>query len=124
LRGTQPVIVCPARGIENMRLPNAWKQPLAENRLLIISPFFKKRRRATADTSRTRNLFVAALADQILVPHAGSGSTTEEFCQNHIAARGSLWTLPSKENAALTELGAKVLTVETVWQFQSTALRK
>ena len=24
LKGTQPVAICPARGIENMRIPNAW----------------------------------------------------------------------------------------------------
>src|SRR2546427_1298866 len=48
LRGTQPVVVCPARGIENIRLPAAWKHPLAEGRLLILSPFERKHRRATA----------------------------------------------------------------------------
>ena len=29
LRGAQPVIVCPARSIDNLRLPQAFKQPLA-----------------------------------------------------------------------------------------------
>ena len=24
LKGTQPIAICPARGIENMRIPNAW----------------------------------------------------------------------------------------------------
>src|SRR5713101_3288374 len=27
LRGNQPVIICPARGVENMRAPSHWKQP-------------------------------------------------------------------------------------------------
>src|ERR687892_99661 len=35
LRGTQPVIVCPARSIEGMRLPGEWRAPLAEGRLLL-----------------------------------------------------------------------------------------
>src|SRR2546427_6671391 len=32
LRGTQPVIICPARSIERMRLPAEWQMPLAEGR--------------------------------------------------------------------------------------------
>lgn len=79
LRGTQPVIVCPARSIERMRRPGAWKQPLAANRLLIVSPFARNHRRITADVAQTRNRFVAALADQILVAHAGPGSKTDAF---------------------------------------------
>jgi len=42
LRGTQPVIVCPARSLERMRLPTAWKVPLTGGRLLIVSPFVGK----------------------------------------------------------------------------------
>jgi len=30
LRGSQPLVVCPARCIEGMRLPLAWRGPLAE----------------------------------------------------------------------------------------------
>jgi hypothetical protein len=28
LRGMQSVVICPARGIERMRLPSAWRTPL------------------------------------------------------------------------------------------------
>src|SRR4030042_392763 len=49
LRGTQPIIMCPARGIENMRVPGDWKTPLAAGRLLILSPFSPPHRRVTAD---------------------------------------------------------------------------
>jgi predicted Rossmann fold nucleotide-binding protein DprA/Smf involved in DNA uptake len=81
LRGRQPVIVCPARAIDRLRLPDAWNQALTESRLLILSPFTTQHRRVTAEASRTRNLFVAALADQILVAQAGAGSKTEAFCR-------------------------------------------
>src|SRR5881296_2719390 len=36
LRGRQPVIICPARSIEKLRLPTAWKALLAEDRLLLL----------------------------------------------------------------------------------------
>src|SRR5690348_12573481 len=40
LRGTQPIVVCPAR---------EWRAPLAEGRLLLLSPFGEGSRRATAE---------------------------------------------------------------------------
>ena len=46
LRGSQPIILCPARSIENMRLSPAWKGALAEGRLLILSIFDSKHRRS------------------------------------------------------------------------------
>ena len=39
LRGSQPIIICPARSIENLRIKQEWKKPLSENRLLILSIF-------------------------------------------------------------------------------------
>jgi predicted Rossmann fold nucleotide-binding protein DprA/Smf involved in DNA uptake len=109
LRGTQPVIVCPARSIEGMRLRTSWKTPLAAGRLLILSPFPKKYRRITAELSETRNRFVAALAEQILVTHAGAGSKTERFFQALLSWRKPIWVLSSKENEHLVAKGAKPL---------------
>ena len=107
LRGTQPVVVCPARGIENIRLPAAWKQPLAEGRLLILSPFERKHRRATAGLAVMRNRLVAALAEQVFVAHAGTGSKTGQLCRELLAKGQTLWTLASGENNELVGLGAK-----------------
>jgi hypothetical protein len=45
LRGTQPIVICPARGIERMRLPATWHTPLSEARLRVISPFAGQYRR-------------------------------------------------------------------------------
>ena len=42
LRGRQPVIVCPARSIETMRLKAEYRTPLAESRLLFLSAFPEK----------------------------------------------------------------------------------
>ncbi len=107
LRGTQPILICPARSIEQMRLPAAWKQPLAEGRLLVLSAFARKQRRVTAETSETRNAFVAALADRILIAYAAPGGRTEGNCRNLLALGKTVWTLDSKENARLIALGVR-----------------
>ena len=39
LRGRQPVVVCPARGIDNMRVPRDWRAAIDDGRLLVLSPF-------------------------------------------------------------------------------------
>src|SRR3972149_4062901 len=39
LRGTPPIIVCPARSITGMRLRSEYKKPLNDGRLLFLSTF-------------------------------------------------------------------------------------
>ncbi len=39
LRGSQPVVVCPAHGIDSMRVPRDWSSALEEGWLLLLSPF-------------------------------------------------------------------------------------
>ena len=107
LRGTQPVIICPARSIERMRLPAEWKIPLAEGRLLLLSPFGEKLRRVTANLAQRRNEFVAALADAIFIAHAAPGSKTEHFCRDILAWGKPLLTLESDDNANLIALGVR-----------------
>ena len=68
LRGTQPIIICPARSIENMWLKPEWKRALSDNRLLLLSMFASQFRRSTVQLATQRNEFVAALADRILAP--------------------------------------------------------
>ena len=97
-----------------MRVPTAWKIPLEENRLLILSPFVGKQHRATADLSEKRNTFVAALADKIFVAHAASGSKTEQFCRMLLHSGKSLLTLESDENANLLALGALPLRISSL----------
>ena len=114
LRGTQPVLVCPGRRLDGMRIPGDWKAPLAENRLLVLSPFDTKIRRTTGDTAHLRNLFVAALAGEILVAYAAPGGKTEAFVR-HVQAWGNrMWTLPSRENQRLLGMGLSPLTAEAI----------
>lgn len=112
LRGKQLVIVCPARSIENMRLKAEYKTPLAESRLLFLSPFPIKEKRMTADLALARNRFVAALADEIFVAHAAEGGKIEAFCCELTARGKSLTTLESDASANLIALGARPLNFE------------
>jgi predicted Rossmann fold nucleotide-binding protein DprA/Smf involved in DNA uptake len=111
LKGTQPVTICPARGIENMRIPKVWRKALTENRLLIISPFEPKHRRPTAKLAEQRNKFVASLADKIFVAHANEGGRTERLCTEIMALAKPIYTFKTQENSYLSRSGALMVSV-------------
>jgi len=106
LRGTQPVVICPARGIDRMRLPRDWMTAIDQGRMLILSPFAGTVRRPTIRTAAQRNDFVAAIADAVFVAHASPGSKTEAFCRRLHLLGKPLFTLPGLQNSALLALGA------------------
>ena len=81
LRGAQPIIICPARSIDRMRMPKPWKAPLADGRLLVLSPFVEHRPRVTVELAGQRNRLVARLADEVFITHAAAGSKTLAFCE-------------------------------------------
>ncbi len=47
LRGSQPLVICPARGINPFQLPGDWQKKYKRGELLIISPFDASVRRPT-----------------------------------------------------------------------------
>ena len=96
LRSPHPVIMCPARGLGNMCIRQEWKQPLADGRLLILSPFPPEMKRGTLADGTFRNRFVAALADEILIAHAAKGGKIERL-QAEIKGWGKkVLTLPDR----------------------------
>ena len=107
LRGSQPIILCPARSVENMRLSPTWKGALAEGRLLILSAFDSKHRRSTAALANQRNAFVAALADKICIAHASEGSKTLQFAQQVSEWGKPLFTFDTPANRLLFQCGAQ-----------------
>ncbi len=84
LRGKQPLVICPARGIENMRIPKNWRKSLTQGRLLVVSPFPAKCRRPTVALGMERNVFVAALADELFIPYAQPGGKVSELVRRSI----------------------------------------
>lgn len=110
LRGTQPAIICPGRSLGKLRIRKEWKKPLDEGRLLFLSPFPDNRHRSDIQMSLYRNRFVAALADQVLIPYAGPSSKTEQFCREILAWHKSVYTLSHASNGNLITLGARPVT--------------
>jgi predicted Rossmann fold nucleotide-binding protein DprA/Smf involved in DNA uptake len=116
LRGTQPVIVCPGRSLQGMRVPQEYHPHLDQGRLLLLSPFLDKQRRATAQTALYRNLFVSTLAEKVFVPYAAPGSKTEMLCRKVLEWGKPLLTFASEENRLLLSLGAKTVTFDDAAQ--------
>lgn len=111
LRGNQPVIICPARSLAKMRIRTEYKRPLDEGRLLFLSFFRSHRHRSDIHMALSRNRFVAAMADKILVLYAAPTSKTETFCREILEWKKPLFTLASDLNQNLMALGAKPLNV-------------
>ncbi len=109
LKGKQPVILCPARSIENMRIKKAFKKPVEEGRFLILSPFSGNHNRISSGRADKRNHFAAAIADKIVIPYAAPESKTESLCKEWIKKGKSVFTFDSDYNKNLLELGVEVI---------------
>jgi len=76
LRGKQPIIVCPARAIDTMRIPKEIRQTFETGRVLYLSPFREQPERITRESAQLRNEVVAALADEAYLAHTEPGGGT------------------------------------------------
>jgi predicted Rossmann fold nucleotide-binding protein DprA/Smf involved in DNA uptake len=110
LRGKQPVIWCPAKRLTVNRLPKEYADPISDSRLLMLSPFGEKVKRARQDIARFRNEFAAALADRVFVVYAAPGGKIENCCKKVLGWGKSLLTFNCPENASLIASGARPYT--------------
>ncbi|MBI5693042.1 MAG: hypothetical protein HZC55_23445 [Verrucomicrobia bacterium] len=72
LRGTQPVILCPARALP-VRITPDLRPHVEAGRLLLVSAFDDGDRRVTRRLAERRNLIVAALAEEVWFAHISPG---------------------------------------------------
>ena len=114
LRGTQSIIICPARSLSGMRIRGEYEKPIEEGRLLLLSPFKKNQGRNTIETAMERNRFVAALADSVFVAHASPNSKMEKFCHEVLRLGKPLYTFESEANKFLINIGAKPLSASNL----------
>ncbi|OGG55585.1 MAG: hypothetical protein A3F84_20640 [Candidatus Handelsmanbacteria bacterium RIFCSPLOWO2_12_FULL_64_10] len=106
LRGDQPVILCPARGLAGLRIGQTARRALDEGRLLALSPFDKSVRRTTATQAVRRNDLVAALAYAVWAPHAAPGGKTWATVLAALGRRQPVFAFDSEENNELLDAGA------------------
>ena len=112
LKGKQPMIICPARSIEGMRIRAEYKKPLKEERLLFLSPFPEEEKRISSERALRRNYFVAALATSIFIPYAAPKSSTEMFCQEILKWGKQVYTIDDEKNKNLVAEGLKPVSTE------------
>ena len=108
LRGSQPVVICPARGIEKMRFGKDLRAGVEEKRVLVLSPFEGKVKRPTAETSQRRNQLVGALASAVVVSYAEPGGKTEDFCKGILSGK-PLYTFESQYNKTIIDAGNRLI---------------
>lgn len=114
LRGKQPIVVCPAKGLQKLPLSSSWRDALDASRLLVLSPFDDDITQTTASQAQQRNELVASLARVIFVPHASPGGKTEALARQVLARALALFTLDDPENANLLHLGAQPYSLDAV----------
>ncbi len=106
LRGPQPVVVSPARGIARMRLPRPWREAVEEGRLLLVSRF-ETVRRPSRTLAMRRNRLVASLAARIFVAHASPGGGLHRVAREALALGKPVTCLAHPANRDLFLAGAE-----------------
>jgi predicted Rossmann fold nucleotide-binding protein DprA/Smf involved in DNA uptake len=114
LRGQQPIVICPARSIEQMRLPAIWRQALVDDRLLVLSPFGAQHRRPTRALTEERNRFVAALAKTIFVAYAAPSSKTEALCLELLQQGKRIFVFADTVSEDLLAAGVRPTTINSL----------
>ena len=79
LRGSQHIIICPAKSLEGMRIPKGWYDEIKSERILLLSFFDSSQKRLTAALSEKRNKLVAALSDDVFFSHISKGGKNEKL---------------------------------------------
>lgn len=115
LRGSQPVVVCPARGIEEMRVPAEWQPSIERGRLLVLSPFPDGPKRIDASLAARRNEVAAALAEEVFISYGAPGGSTEALARRVLGWGKPVMTFDAAENRTLIDLGVTPVAQERWW---------
>jgi predicted Rossmann fold nucleotide-binding protein DprA/Smf involved in DNA uptake len=121
LRGTQPIIHCPARSLHTLRLSAAQQQAMTENRLLLLSPFSASYTRATSQLAEKRNHMIGAIAPLTFISYAAPNSHTLAFAQYLIQTKRTVKTFNDPINSTLHEQGIVGLDLDSIIQLLSSS---
>jgi len=89
LRGPQPIIICPARGIEPFQLPGDWQTKYDRGELLIISPFDSSIRRPSKEAAEIRNSLIVDLATDVTIVYASPGGQLQQLTKSSTSSSTS-----------------------------------
>jgi predicted Rossmann fold nucleotide-binding protein DprA/Smf involved in DNA uptake len=109
LRGRQPIVICPARSIDGMRVPKEWAEAYEVGRILVVSAFAPQERRVIRALALRRNRLVCALSAKVLVPHASVGGATLRLCFDLIPEGKPVLTFADSANEELVRAGARAV---------------
>lgn len=112
---SHPMVYCPGRRLSARGLPLAWKEAIADQRLLLLSPFTEKQRRVDRALARMRNILVAAIVDRLFVPYARDGGDVASLARLACAHGKRVLTLCAPANAGLIRGGAEGKTAAEVF---------
>ena len=79
LRGPQPIVISPARGLDPFQLPVDWQTKFKRGELLLVSLFDSTIRRPTRETSEARTRLILALAQRHTIIHATPGGLLDQL---------------------------------------------
>jgi predicted Rossmann fold nucleotide-binding protein DprA/Smf involved in DNA uptake len=77
LKGKGPIVICPARGLDGMRIESRFRSRLRAGTLLFCSVAPAQARRVTSELAEERNYLVAALASDWKFIHVEPGGRLE-----------------------------------------------
>jgi predicted Rossmann fold nucleotide-binding protein DprA/Smf involved in DNA uptake len=109
LRGSQPMIVCPARRLRNLKLGREARGAIDQGRLLVLSCFGQEARRMTSDQAIFRNDLVAALSSALIIPHASRQGRTMATMHRALGFGCPIFTFADEANADLIAAGSEVI---------------
>jgi predicted Rossmann fold nucleotide-binding protein DprA/Smf involved in DNA uptake len=109
LGGSRPVIVCPARRLQNLKLGREARGALGQGRLLVLSCFGEEARRMTSAQAMIRNDLVAALSSALIIPHASRQGRTLTTVHRALGFGCPVFTFADEANSDLIAAGAEVL---------------
>jgi predicted Rossmann fold nucleotide-binding protein DprA/Smf involved in DNA uptake len=109
LRGSQPMIVCPARRLRNLKLGREARGAIDQGRLLVLSCFGQEARRMTSAQAMIRNDLVAALSSALIIPHASRQGRTLTTVHRALGFGCPVFTFADEANSDLIAAGVEVL---------------
>jgi len=113
-RGSGSIVICPARGLEEMRIPARYHHLFEKGRLLLLSAFPSSIKRPKENFTQERNRIVGTLAERIMIIYANPGGKIEALCRDFLKWNKPVFALPGNQNAHLFNQGIQ----EFRWAFE------